>query len=216
MPTPPVPTPDHPPNGYEWDVFLSYADGGYPGAWVRNTFHELLVNLMAAEVHNPRIFFYRQQDYGTAWEVNLQRALATSRLMVCVWSPDYFSSRWCGIELRTMLGRERSLRLASIEAPQGLVYGVRYSDGDCFGPETKGRIWLDAEQWNNPRPGFSGTNKWDDLYEATRPFARDLATHLRSLLPKWDRSWLSAAEVEGSVAGTFGEADTVPIRRVVL
>jgi hypothetical protein len=204
-----------PPTDYEWDIFLSFADDSFSGDWVKYTFRRLLEELMATEGHRPSIFFYREQDYAVAWQQNLMRALTTSRLMVCVWSPDYFRSKWCQLELRAMLRREKQLGMPTVAVPQGLVYGIRYSDGKHFGPEAHDRIWLDAERWNNPRRQFCDTMAWDGLFEATKPFARNLVERLMNAVPAWDTSFVMSldddADDAGGLAGGPGDDEGVPI-----
>ena len=44
-------------------------------------------------------------EAGAQWPTTLADALRTSRVALCLYSPHYFNSRWCGKELQVFLGR---------------------------------------------------------------------------------------------------------------
>jgi hypothetical protein len=52
-------------------------------------------------------FIDSDQTRGCEWDRNLQDALATTRVMVCIYSPKYFQKVYCGMEVAIMLRRRR-------------------------------------------------------------------------------------------------------------
>lgn len=56
------------------------------------------------------ICFFDRTDIeaGSVWTSELSEALRTARLAVCLYSPNYFNSTWCGKELQIFLERARA------------------------------------------------------------------------------------------------------------
>ncbi|KUL46410.1 hypothetical protein ADL12_02255 [Streptomyces regalis] len=73
-------------------------------------FHELLgqfvLQLTTHEGTTPVGFFDKGIPLGVEWEKNLKEALATCRVFVPVYSPQYCVSRWCGMEFDGFLRRQ--------------------------------------------------------------------------------------------------------------
>ena len=92
---------------YEHDVFISYRrHGDWPG-WVRNVFYRLLYHYLSEELgREAHIFLDENIRTGTAWPTYLKNALSKSRVLVALWSPQYFSSEWCLTEIASFIARE--------------------------------------------------------------------------------------------------------------
>ena len=92
---------------YQYDVFVSYRREPPVSEWVANHFLDGLVEWLGETMaEEPRIFVdVKRIETGTAWPDVLREALLTSRLMVSIWSPRYFRSRWCLAEHRSMRAR---------------------------------------------------------------------------------------------------------------
>lgn len=178
-------------NGYLYDVFVSYGRSGAGNvrSWVQNHFHPLLVNCLADEMPvDPRIFLDLEQDFGGYWPAAIANALRCSRIMVPVWSPKYFTSRWCLAEWRTMMARERVLGLASERQPLGLIYPVIFSDSENFPDEARYRQARDLKRWAVPGEEYRNTSGYVGLYEAVRDVAIELAKILHRI-PPWQPGW---------------------------
>src|SRR5262245_44919752 len=52
-------------------------------------------------------FVDRNIEIGEDWRDDLAEALATSKTMVCLYSPSYFKSETCGKEMQVFLDRRR-------------------------------------------------------------------------------------------------------------
>jgi hypothetical protein len=73
------------------------------------TFREALESDVEQLLGNvaEEICFFDSNDIeaGAQWPPTLADALRTSRVAVCLYSPHYFNSRWCGKELQVFLDR---------------------------------------------------------------------------------------------------------------
>ena len=178
-------------SGYRYDVFISYprSGAGNVGPWVHNHFHPLLLNCLADELpQDPEIFIDTRQEFGGYWPATLANALRRSRVLVPVWSPKYFSSRWCLAEWRTMMAREQVLDLAGDRQPIGIIYPVVFSDSETFPDEARCRQARDLKRWAVPCEEYRKTNGYVGLHEAVREIAIELATRLRQV-PPWQPGW---------------------------
>jgi TIR domain len=176
------------PDGYAFDVFLSYrrSGPGNSGQWVRNHFHPLLRDCLADQLGwAPRVFLDVETETGTIWPDHLEHALLRSRMLVCVWTPPYFRSPWCLAEWETMQARER---LLDGRLDCALVYPVVFSDSDSFPPAARSRQARDLKPWSNPFPAFRDSRDYDDLYKEMTGIAIELAGMLPRT-PPWTDGW---------------------------
>lgn len=92
---------------YRHDVFISYCrDPQYWTAWTRDHFKHLMEIYLKQELGGkPDVFVDERIEEGADWPHELGEHLASSRIMVAVFSRDYFASQWCLHELDLMLGR---------------------------------------------------------------------------------------------------------------
>lgn len=174
---------------YEFDVFLSYSrKGGSPG-WVHNHFFPKLRDCLTDEVGEvPRIFVDQDMNPGTIWTSDLERALSRSKVLVSVYSPQYFRSEWCVAEWKSMAEREQLLGLASRDLTQGLIIPVLYSDSANFPDYGKDRMWHDMKGLDSPDPMFQQTQDWLKFHNKMRVIAANLAD-LLTKVPEWRPDW---------------------------
>jgi hypothetical protein len=94
-------------DGYKYDVFLSYSRSGQWETFVDRVFEPILTHWLGEELgRTPTIFKDRSElSIGQNWQNTLKAALEASRVMVTLWSRQYFSSEWCRRELCFMLAR---------------------------------------------------------------------------------------------------------------
>ncbi|MBP0593613.1 toll/interleukin-1 receptor domain-containing protein [Paraburkholderia sp. LEh10] len=175
---------------YEWDIFLSYPRLGDAGQWVENHFHPRLKECLTNELAQPpRIFLDREQPTGVEWPENLKQALLQSRIMVAVWTPPYFASRWCMAEWTSMLEREIVLDKRGRKPARGLVFPVIYSDGKHFDPRAKQiQINFDFTEYNHPFKHFDSTPLYIDFNKLVKDLAISIDEHL-TLAPEWEDGW---------------------------
>ncbi|MFJ8532917.1 TIR-like protein FxsC [Streptomyces sp. NPDC093591] len=76
----------------------------------QDEFHELLgqfvLQLTTHDGTTPVGFLDKRMPLGVEWEKDLKEALATCRVFVPVYSPQYFNSRWCGMEFDGFVRRQ--------------------------------------------------------------------------------------------------------------
>ncbi|MER8595735.1 toll/interleukin-1 receptor domain-containing protein [Mesorhizobium sp. M1182] len=137
----------------------------------------------------PVIWYDEDQRPGLNWPLNLQQALLHSRLLVAVWSPPYFRSPWCMAEWQSMLARERTLGLSTVQNPLGLVYPVVFADGIHFPQEARDvQSRIDLSTWGIPFPQFKKTEEYQQFWALMRQVATQIAVHLSSI-PPWSPGW---------------------------
>lgn len=168
---------------YEFDVFISYRREGNPYRWVRNHFHPRLRDCLADHLPNdPKVFIDEGMEVGTVWPDQLKDALNRTRILVPVFSPQYFRSRWCLAEWHSMAERELLL------GQSGLIYPVLFSDSDNFPSFARERSWRDLKKWNTPDPVFQQTVQWIDFVREIEDVAIQLS-RLISKAPPWEPNW---------------------------
>jgi hypothetical protein len=176
-------------SGYEFDVFISYRRKGNPLNWVHNHFFPKLRDCLADHVADePAVFVDERLETGTSWPVRLENALNRTKVMVAVFSSQYFQSPWCMAEWRSMVEREQLLGLHSEGRPQGLIYPVLLSDSDTFPEFARVRTWRDLKRWNTPEPILQLTTEWVDFHRQVESIAMELAG-LLARVPAWQPGW---------------------------
>jgi hypothetical protein len=175
--------------GYEFDVFISYIRAGNPHGWMHHNFLPRLKDCLAdLLVDEPSVFVDEEMSRGVHWPHQLENALNRSRIMVAVFSPQYFRSPWCLAEWETMVARERLFGLNSAAQPHGLIYPILFSDSENFPEYARKRSWRDLTDWNTPDPVFQQTVKWPEFHRKVQEIATDLAK-LLPRVPDWAPGW---------------------------
>jgi hypothetical protein len=96
---------------YQYDIFISYKRHTETLGWIKKHFFPLLEHRVGLELgRDPEVFVHevaQQIPAGANWPVELGETLAGSRILVALWTKNYFNSRWCAEELSHMLAREQ-------------------------------------------------------------------------------------------------------------
>jgi hypothetical protein len=122
---------------------------------------------------------------GVNWPVELKYQVRSSRLLLTVWSADYFRSTWCTAEWQSFRSRETLLGLFTGAAAQGLVYPVRYADGDHFHSDAQlTSCRKDFSCLNYPDDVFRLSTKYLEFDDLVRGMAAELVTRLAAT-PVW-------------------------------
>ena len=183
---------------YDYEVFLSYRRHREWAHWVRNDFLPLFEHYLGEELagSGPKIFFdVNDIETGTAWPWKLANALARSKILVCLWSRQYFSSPWCKAELSYMRARENRCRFGTLEKPEGLIVPVIIHDGEDLPAEEKITEPLRLADVVNVRMA-PGSRKAEELAERIEKWAPDVARAVHRA-PDFDEEWqhLAAAVI---------------------
>jgi TIR domain len=171
---------------YDHDIFVSYRRSPTIGPWVQNHLAPRLEARLNEISPNPvNVFCDFKMSEGVNWPAELQRSVKRSRLLLTIWSADYFRSTWCMAEWQSFRRRETLLGLFTAEHPQGLVYPVRYSDGDHFHSDAKLTQWRkDFSELSYPDDVFRLSVKYLEFDNLVRQMAQELSLRLNSV-PAW-------------------------------
>ena len=116
---------------YEYDIFISYRRiGDEWDRWTTDIFVRLLRLFLRPSGKNIKIFVDKNIETGAHWPTHLSKALAHSRILIPVLSPDYFKSEWCRLELALMHHRAQ-------QHSAELILPFTILDDECFPPEVQ-------------------------------------------------------------------------------
>jgi hypothetical protein len=175
--------------GYEFDVFISYARRGSAQKWLLNHFYPKLKDCLADQIAPvPKVYIDRSMPRGVHWPSNLRKTLRHTKIIVPVFTPQYFASPWCLAELHSMREREKILGLGGLEVPQGLIYPILYSDSDSFPDEARERSWFDFKGLDMPEPVFQESRLFERFHKLVVEMAEDIARLLKQI-PEWQADW---------------------------
>lgn len=108
--------------GYRFDVFISYRRSEETSIWLQDHLIPLLRLHVRDELRRDvDVYWDNLLESGSAWPISLASALASSRILIPLWSGSYLSSRWCSTELDVMLRRQKSTSRAKLANPDGLI-----------------------------------------------------------------------------------------------
>jgi hypothetical protein len=180
---------------YEWDVFLSYRrSNDWPRFVERQFFPKLKHWLDTVLGHTAKIFVdVRQLEAGDDWPYKLADGLAHSKTMVCLWSAEYFTSRWCALELTQMLARRNSVAGPSGQLPP-LIIAALIHDSQNLARDLSRIQQFPMQDYSNPWIA-DGSVTEERLSVEIERLARQVAGAL-SQVPVYDESWPSLATAE--------------------
>ena len=138
----------------------------------------------------PRIFFDADEiETGESWPSRLADGVASSKLMVCLWSREYFSSLWCMAELGQMVARRQSVGPSA--SPLPIVIAVVIHDSESISPQLTDIQRFGIQEYANPWMARDSP-KAEELSERIRVLARHVA-HALARVPEHDPRWLELA-----------------------
>jgi hypothetical protein len=180
---------------YKHDIFLSYRRHNEWPRFIEEHFLPQLRHwLDTTRGRTTRIFFDQDQiEAGEAWPHALADGLAHSRIMLCLWSREYFSSKWCRAELSHMLARRKSLTKAP-NAPPPLVIAVIIHDTEKVHPGVKDIQTYRLQGCCNPWMA-KGSSTAERLSTEIERLAGDVAKAL-TRTPKFNPQWPELATEE--------------------
>jgi hypothetical protein len=180
---------------YLFDFFISYKRDAETRSWIEKHFRPLLNLRVRQEIgRDPRIFIDDQLETGSSWPVQLGENLGRSRILIALWSKDYFSSSWCILEMSHMLAREKQSNMRGVANSRGLVIPVVIHDGEEFPNSLCDIQRIDIQSCFNVRMAVDSRRAEDldaILAKEARAFARAL-----ECAPRWQEHWTTAAARE--------------------
>ena len=83
-----------------------------------------------------------------------------------------------------MLERERINGMTSSQLPDGLIYAIRFSDGDSFPEQTRGIQLFCMQAWNYHAPVFEQSPKYIEFCDRVKEVADGIKSMLANV-PDW-------------------------------
>jgi hypothetical protein len=173
---------------YQYEVFVSYRRSNHWPQFIGKHFVPMFRHWLSAELGPPpRIFFDSDLlETGQSWPDALARGVSRSRVMVCLWSREYFASEWCLAELAHMLARRKALTTPT-GPPPPLVLPAVIHDGEHIASELGDIQRLEIQKYANPWIA-SGSPTAEELSNQIRVFAGHVARALEQT-PEYDGTW---------------------------
>jgi hypothetical protein len=180
---------------YEWDVFLSYRRSNDWPRFVQRQFLPKLKHWLDTVLGDAAKIFVdvNEIETGDDWPYALAHGLAHSKIMVCLWSAEYFRSKWCALELTHMLARRKSLVTRSGQLPP-LILAALIHDSNNLTRELSRIQKFPMQDYSNPWIA-DGSLTEERLSVEIEKLARHAGNALMHV-PEYDDSWPSLATAE--------------------
>jgi hypothetical protein len=177
---------------YDYDIFISYRRNAETLGWIRDHFIPLLSLRLEFELQRkPTIFLDEQIESGSSWPPALGAALGGSRVLIALWTGNYFASVWCTEEFSQMLGREGEAKLRTAAKPHGLVIPAFIHDGDTFPPDLNYIKPFEIQSCFNTRMGRNSPRA-EQLDATLASQAPAIASSIKNA-PSWRKKWAAEA-----------------------
>jgi len=173
---------------YKYDIFISYRRDDETRSWLNNHFIPLLKHRLKLELgYDPSIYTDQKLEIGTTWPVDLGDQIASSRILIALWSKTYLHSEWCACEMTHMLEREINLGLRQAQNADGLVIPIIVHDGETLPPPLAIGQKLEIQEYFNPRMSKE-SEKAEKLADSLSLAAPGIA-RLITKSPAWQSQW---------------------------
>lgn len=179
---------------YQYDVFLSYRRHREWPLWVQNTFLPVFAHWLGEEVTDLRIFVDYEIETGDSWPHRLGQALGQSKILVPLFSRQYFGSPWCQLELGLMMAREANCGYRTGDHPGGLVVPAHIHDGADLPALARAIQAAQLQPFTNIRVSKQSLTE-ERLSEEIRRWVPDVAAAIRSA-PAHQDAWNQLAVEE--------------------
>jgi len=189
--------------GYKYDVFLSYSRSGQWEIFVDEVFEPILSHWLGEELgRTPAVFKDRAiMSIGQNWHETLERALQASRVMVTLWSRQYFSSEWCRRELSFMLARAKEFKFRGVF--DQIILPVTIHDGSRFPPFLSPLQGLNLSEYADPFMTRRSLLR-EKLSVKLQEFSRDAASAIERVSNdsfQWDVSYANHLAMFSELGG---------------
>jgi hypothetical protein len=177
---------------YEHDVFLSYRRNKEWPKWVSETFYSIFDHWLDAELDRDcSIFVDNQLETGQNWPANLANHLSKSRVLVPLWSSQYFNSEWCLKEMALFAARENATGFGTPHNSQRLIILAAIHDGDSFPLDARIIQFKEIQELCNIRIAKGG-NTEEKLSNEIRSWVPDICKAINNA-PPFDPLWKTIA-----------------------
>ncbi len=177
---------------YKHDIFISYRRDPETLRWIKRHFVPLLSLHVGFELARPpAIYLDEQIESGSSWPLSLAHALGASRVLLPLWTANYFTSPWCTEEFGQMLRREEMLKLRTPKKPNGLIIPAFIHDGKSFPAKLQYIQRFEIQPCFNPRMATDSPLA-EALAATLATEAPAIAARIRNA-PRWRKEWVAAA-----------------------
>jgi len=174
---------------YRYDVFISYKRHNEWPIWIGEVFYDILNHWLSTELgRNCNIFVDYQLETGQNWPTNLAESLSKSKVLVPLWSPQYFRSEWCLKEIALFKARETICEFGTAKNHQRLIIPAVIHDKDSFPDEARLIQFKEIQPLCNIRTA-KGSETLEKLSEEIRNWVPDICSainHAPVFNPKWE------------------------------
>ena len=173
--------------GYSYDLYISYRRHPIWSQWVRTHVRRLLDTYLTQDLgRSPNLFVDDQIEPGADWPVKLGKALGGARLLLPIYSRDYFNSDWCIHELDLMHVRLKRLQREASSFPT-LIFPARRHEQVIIPGELRDINYEDWIAFGNVdiQPN---TPRMEQFGDSVRQFTPHLARAIQAV-PEFDASW---------------------------
>jgi hypothetical protein len=172
---------------YRYDAFLSYSRSGHWETFVDKVFEPILTHWLGEELgRTPVIFRDRTTlSIGQNWPATLEGALRSSRVLITLWSRQYFSSEWCRRELSFMLARAEEFRRHGVF--DRIVLPTIIHDGRRFPPFLSELQGINLSEYADPFMTDHSVLR-EKLSAKIQAFSRDAASAIETV-PDESHEW---------------------------
>jgi hypothetical protein len=167
--------------GYEFQAFFSYKRNRLTDDWHERVFERLQFWVgEELSIDKPPMFFDRRSiENGQEFDAYIRDALRSSAVIVSIFSPNYFTSKWCLSELESFLAREEKLNCKK----GSLVACARFHDGENYPIEAQKLQSEDFRDFAILAPRFWDSDKAVTFDQLIREFAKKIAKKIKSAPP---------------------------------
>jgi hypothetical protein len=180
---------------YQFDVFISYRRLNEWPEWIKKHFFKIFQHWLDEELgKNCRISIDYNMETGHSWPAGLANDLSRSKVLVPLWSPQYFNSTWCLKEMSLFVAREKMTGFGTAKNSQRLIVPAVIHDKDSFPDEAKLIQFKEIQPYCNIRVG-EGSKILELLSENIRDWVPDICNAINKA-PPFDPEWKMIAYVE--------------------
>lgn len=179
---------------YEYDVFVSYPHEDIHKKWLYDIFLKRFRTVLRNELlREPSLYLDTQENAtGMSWQLKMENALARSRVLLPLWSIDYFLSVYCRAESIVFFHREAQLGYRTLENNNVLVLPIGLFDGAGYPKFAKKVLYLECVDYNHVYQNYPQTEAHSELMKLIDGFAKDVKNSIVAA-PSWDAEWLTPA-----------------------
>jgi hypothetical protein len=175
--------------GYQYDLFISYVRQPPVLTWVNLHFKPTLEERIRCQFPLDPIIFVDDLSIpkGSKWSEKIIEALRTTRVIIPIWSADYFRSEWCVAEWITMEERQKQITQKEKKSVP-VLFPIKFIDENYFPDLAKKTQMEDLSEYNYTTPEFKKSEKFMAFEKKVEDIAKNICRIILDV-PPWDPHW---------------------------